>query len=244
MKLISNQRDYFSNTAYISSKRFKELPIPLPWIEPSINMLYLESVSSFIFGNDFTAILSMSVLLEHVLRLAILDPINCGLARTITEKQLDHVGMISDLIKEALRINLITSNDEDWWKEVGKIIRNKSAHYLLPTILREFSKKEYSSNQKDRDDYSPEYYKFFDKNGNSENDILLDWGSFFHKSGSNFAQAFILQSTEKLNTIISKTKWGPDLSWWISQKEIYDSFFAFDWNFNNMPKSLDKFYVK
>ena len=51
----------------------KDLPAELPWIEPSINNLHLESAYSFLIGNYESAIISMSSLLEHVLRLAVIN---------------------------------------------------------------------------------------------------------------------------------------------------------------------------
>ncbi|CDG36257.1 hypothetical protein CTHBC1_1617 [Acetivibrio thermocellus BC1] len=88
----SVDREFFKTTCKNAAQNFKDLPEPLPWIEPSINMIYLESITSFLFGNYFSSIVSMSILLEHVLRLAICDKENSGLNRNISIKQLDKRG--------------------------------------------------------------------------------------------------------------------------------------------------------
>ena len=61
-------------------------------------MLYLESVSSYVLGNNFCSIMSMSVLLEHVLRLAILDGKNTGLTINLSLKQLDKINNLGMLV--------------------------------------------------------------------------------------------------------------------------------------------------
>ena len=58
---------------------FDKLPKALPWIEPSINCLHQESVLSLMVGNVECAILSMCSLMEHVLRLALVNKNECGL---------------------------------------------------------------------------------------------------------------------------------------------------------------------
>ncbi|OKP99302.1 hypothetical protein [Paenibacillus sp. P46E] len=136
--------DYFK---YISSnvqQLFKELPEPLPWIEPSINMLYLNAASSLIFGNFYASIICSSTLLEHTLRLAILDPINNGIPRKLSKTQLNKYDSISKLLKAPGIKNIIPdSKDLDWWNHVAKKLRNKSAHYTIPTLLQLFTGKDY-----------------------------------------------------------------------------------------------------
>ncbi|OAB42102.1 hypothetical protein [Paenibacillus antarcticus] len=94
IKVRTNQ-DYFNITADIAKDVFRELPKPLPWIEPSINMLYLNSASSLIFGNFYASIICCSTLLEHTLRLAVLDPVNNGLERKLSNSQLNKYQSIS-----------------------------------------------------------------------------------------------------------------------------------------------------
>lgn len=235
--------DFFNRNCYYASSRFKELPEPLPWIEPSINMLYLESISSFVFGNFFSSIITMSSLLEHVLRLAIYDSDKCGLERTVSIEDLDKLGMLSALIKKAKNNKLIEIEDYDWWDYVAKVMRNKSAHYLLPTLLQEFTKEKYDEDKEVRDSYSPSNYKITYSDGSPTSCVSHDWGSFFHKSDYYISKQFIDDATLHITKIILKTNWKPDVSWWISQKSHYESFFKFDWSHENQKESLEKTFI-
>ncbi len=236
----AENRDYFNTLCYESEKRFRELPEPLKWIEPSVNMLYLNAISSFVFGNYFSSIISMGILLEHVLRLAIFDRENTGLQRELSIPKLEKTGRtLSKLIEKGKREGIIENDDINWWKQVANILRNKSAHYMLPTILQEFTKKENGDEQLPKEKYHPSYYKFTEKNGSPSNPLLHDWGSFFHKSDYFVCKNFIVDSTVQIKKIISKTNWKPDGSWWESQETVYNWFFDFKWNYENMKKSLE-----
>jgi hypothetical protein len=172
-------KDVYGDICVMAMNRFKRLPTPLPWIEPSINMLYLECVSSHIFGNDFCSIISMSVLLEHVLRLSLLDKKNTGLKRNLSHGKLNKIQSISKAIDMALSEGLIDSQDKGWWEDIAKIIRNKSAHYLIPKLIKEFTMPKYDNICKDRDKYVPKWYALTDKNGLPVSFIAHDWGMFF-----------------------------------------------------------------
>ena len=69
--IIWHVNDFGGSMLSTISQNARDLPAPLPWIEPSINNLHLESVYSFLVGNYECSIMSISSLLEHVLRLAI-----------------------------------------------------------------------------------------------------------------------------------------------------------------------------
>ncbi|EGG37949.1 hypothetical protein [Paenibacillus sp. HGF5] len=232
--MIRTNQDYFNITAEIASLTFKELPEPLPWIEPSINMLYLNSASSLIFGNYYASIICCSTLLEHTLRLAILDPNNNGLQRKLSNSQLNKYQSISDLLK-APNINSIIpdTQDMDWWIQIASKLRNKSAHYIIPTLLKLFTGK----------DYHPDNYILTNEDGTPKYDLLHDWGSFFHKSDYYIAIRFFNESTMQLKKIINNTTWESDLSWWKSQADQYNMFFTFNWNINSMKESLSNMYI-
>lgn len=234
--------DFFNNVCESAVSHFKELPEPLPWIEPSINMLYLNCVSSFVFNNYFSSIILMGILLEHILRLAIYDKDNTGLGRELDINTLDKLGTISKLIEKAKLDNLIESQDLPWWDKVAKIMRNKSAHYLLPVLLKDFTRDEYIKEEKVREGYHPEYYKLTRKDGEPKAHLLHDWGSFFHKSDYYISRVFIIEGTEKIKLIIKKTNWAPDRRWWKSQEEYYNMFFEFKWDIDNMKNSLNSMY--
>lgn len=230
--------DAFGQLCQIAESRFTRLPSPLPWIEPSINMLYLECVLSYAIGNEFSSIISMSTLLEHVLRLALLDKNNTGLTRSLSLNQLDDINSISKAIKRAVADGLIETQDKAWWQSIAKIIRNKSAHYIIPKLIKEFTKRKYDQEHEDRERYAPTYYRITDKNGRPQTHVSHDWGMFFHKVGSYIARAYIIDGTEQLTKIIGKTNWKPDRSCWASQEIHYNDFFSYSWDVDDMKKSL------
>jgi hypothetical protein len=230
--------DAFGQLCQIAESRFSRLPKPLPWIEPSINMLYLECVCSYLVGNEFSVIMSMSALLEHVLRLALLDKDNTGLTRTLSLGQLDDVRSISEAIERALAEGLIEDGDKAWWDKVAKFIRNKSAHYIIPKLIKEFTRQQYAQGDEAREGYTPTYYRITDENGHPESDIAHDWGMFFHKVGFYVARKYIVDGTEHLKKIIAKTKWKPDRSCWASQEMCYNNFFSYGWDVDDMKRSL------
>lgn len=236
----SKNSDFFDSTCYGAARRFDELPEPLEWLEPSINMLYLNSVSSFIFGNFFSSIISMGILLEHILRLAIYDKGHTGLKHKIPINKLDELGTISALIDRAEKEGIIEKTDVAWWNKVGKVLRNKSAHFIIPVILREFSKEKYSGDEKIREGYHPKHYFLTEEDGSPKHDFYHDFGSFFHKSDYFINRAFINDSTEKINKVIAKTNWQPNRDYWKMQEYSYNLFFEFEWDYEKMKESLEK----
>jgi len=220
----------------INTIRFNSefVPKPLPWIEPSINNLYLEACSSFLFGNYFSSIVTASILLEHTLRLAIINKDKCGLHRSETIKQIDKYNSLKNVIDEAVGTDIFNGCDEQWWKDTAKYIRNKSAHYLLPIILRKCMECDSFSNYFDpllRKENNDEFY--YEK-------ILTDWGAFYHKEDRRFAISFLEDTYNQLSIVIANTNWIGDESWWISQKSWYDNFFKYEWTPNNVLESIEK----
>ncbi|MCU6793222.1 hypothetical protein OB236_13955 [Paenibacillus sp. WQ 127069] len=172
--------------------------------------------------------------MEHTLRLAVLDPINNGLQRKLSDTQLNKYQSISALLK-APNINLIIPDpkDRDWWVQVASRLRNKSTHFIIPTLLKLFTGK----------DYHPSDYILTNDDGTPKHDLLHDWGSFFHKSDNYIAIRFFNESSEQLQKIITNTQWKSDLTWWKSQEEYYNMFFNFKWNIESMKESLNNMYV-
>lgn len=212
------------------------LPKPLPWIEPSINCLHQESVLSLMVGNVECAIISMCTLMEHVLRLAIINKEKCGLHRPESVSQIDKYNSLTAIIDAALGTDIFVGCDEEWWKSVSKNIRNKSAHYLLPTILRNCAQdnklKHYVSEYELPENNTEWYYEKY----------ITDWGAFYHSSGLHLAKKFINDATEQLRIVIGNTNWIGDESWWISMKISYEHFFEYDWSVENIKKSFDDVY--
>ncbi len=84
-------------------------------------------------------------------------------------------------------------------------------------------------------DYLGEY--FLDS---TDTDPPGQWGFVWHRFSKKVSQKFLLESTEQMNIIINNTKWQPDLSWWKSQKDEYESFFSFKWDLESMIESINK----
>lgn len=215
---------------------FSRLPKALPWVEPSINCLHQESVLSLMVGNVECAIISMCSLMEHVLRLAIVNKEECGLNRSESVSQIDGYNSLSTIIDAASGQAVFSGCDEDWWRAVSKNIRNKSAHYLLPTILRncaaEPKLKHYISEYDLPENNDQWYYEQY----------ITDWGAFYHRAGWTLAVNFLNDATEQLRIVINNTNWVGDKSWWISLKHSYDAFFSYEWTVDNVKKSFENAY--
>lgn len=219
---INCSKDYAGLLINTIDQNRNDLPKKLKWIEPSINNLYLEACSSFLFGNYYACIICTGMLLEHTLRLAIIDDKKCGLNREVSIGRIDRFNSLSKLIIEAERKSIILSDDVEWWNDIAKVFRNKSAHYLLPVILKEcFENKKYYNFQRKsmKDVYKDEYYKKY----------LLDWGNFYDKESRKIAKEFLNETFVQLSKIIEVTNWDGDESWWESQKTWYDHFFDDNW---------------
>lgn len=229
-------KDYPGHLINQISANKGDLPKPLPWIEPSINNLYLEACSSFLYGNYFSSIVTASLLLEHTLRLAVVNENDCGLNRTDSISQIDSYGSLSAIIDEAIKTDILNGCNEQWWRDTAKYIRNKSAHYLLPVILR---------NCMECDSFSGYFDPLLRKENNDAyyyEKILTDWGAFYHKEDYRFAKYFLKDVYEQLFIVISNTNWVGDESWWKSQKEWYDLFFEFNWTIDNVVNSMSNAY--
>lgn len=265
----SKNFDYFNIFCRNSIDLFEKLPEPLPWIEPSINMLYLEAVSSFVFRNTVASFILIGTLLEHVLKLAMAtskEPVQKRLI--IDEKQIDKDKiMLHKLIKQAIiKKTIIEETDEKWWLEIGKVFRNKFAHYTPKIIIENynnsygFSLKEDNNNgffkimnptpSKQKKQCSDVLKKFLEKYCESnlleefkQNEFFSSLGyGFYHHNNyySDLALGFIKDATEQINKIIKKKNWK-ELSGWEGQRNLYDSFFKYNWNSKSMKRSLNRY---
>ncbi len=88
---IINGKDYdfFNLIMREAEDNYRNIPKPLSWVEPSINMPYLEVVCSFVLGQNISSILYLGVLLEHILRMAVIDPINSGASKRIHRRKIN-----------------------------------------------------------------------------------------------------------------------------------------------------------
>ena len=228
--------DYAGHLFHHLAHNSEKMPSALPWIEPSINCLHMESVNSFLVGNYECSIMAMCALLEHTLRLAVINKDECGLVRPESVQQIDKYNSLVNIIDEAVQNPVFNGCDENWWRAITKNIRNKSAHYLLPIILRNCASDPILK------DYISEY-DLPEKNERSYFDrYITESGAFDHSSGGYLAEKFINDSTEQLRIIISNTNWNGDTSWWISEKEQYESFFNYKWSTENIKESFAMAY--
>lgn len=215
---------------------FSHLPAALPWIEPSINCLHQESVLSLMVGNTECAIMSMCSLMEHVLRLAVINSTECGYKRPESLSRMDKYNSMSAIIDAASGQDVFAGCDEDWWRAVSKNIRNKSAHHLLPTILRNCAVEPILRH----------YVQDYDLPENNDQwyyeQYITDWGAFYHRAGWTLAVRFLNDATKQLKIVIDNTNWSGDESWWISLKHSYDSFFSYEWTPDNIKQSFEMAY--
>ena len=133
---------YGGNLLYNLTNNAKRIPEPLPWIDPSINCLYKEAVLSFMVGNYESSITNLCLLMEHVLRAAILNDKDSGMKREDSASQLNKYGSLSEAINEAESTHLMDGCDMEWWNAVSRVVRNKSAHYVIPILLKKCAKEE------------------------------------------------------------------------------------------------------
>lgn len=229
---ITKDVGYGGHLLHSITTNAKKLPEPLPWIDPSINCLYKEAVLSFMVGNYNSALTDLCMLMEHVLRAAILNDADSGMKRIDSATQLNKYGSLSDAIQEAKNTSLMNGCDMEWWNAVSKVIRNKSAHYILPVLLKKCAQEE-------------KLCKYINKNKLPENNseywyeiCLINWGEFYRSIGREFVEGFLQDVTKELKIVIANTKWQGDESWWISLKEQYESFFAYEWSGEKLQYSL------
>jgi len=237
MKIIRNQNlSAFSIISMSTERRFLEVKKPLPWIEPSINMIHLDTVKSFVFGSPLASIGCATYLLEHSLRMAVWDPIKSGSSRKKPSKKIFEANL-GDLLKDRkysdnLNIVLPDATDLQWWQSVTKAVRNKVNHVDIPAIFC-------IAQALKLDDYA---YSGFDGSNSWNAEDPHSWGMFWHRFGDKLASDFIVQVTDQVAKLIKNTKWESDESWWISQKYEYDGFFQESWDFESLQKSLNRVY--
>jgi hypothetical protein len=198
-------------------RKWKELPEALPWYEPSINMLYLEACSSWLFGNGVGACTLLGTLLEHSLKMAIIDIQGNGAKRQITNSLLDRyytfgniLALRDDELQLKLKYLLESQTNIDWWIQTAKPFRDAFAHLDIKKIIKKFSSEEFQGD-----------YAIADCLGSDPG----QWGHLWHRFADNLARKMIKESNLQLKTLLGNTLWEEDLSWWELQKKLYDSFF-------------------
>jgi hypothetical protein len=229
----TGQFDFFFLALDAARDRFPELPPALPWVEPSINMPHLQACASYVMGQNLGSILLTAVLLEHALRLAVIDR-KAGRQGSMDEKlwkEYSNFSIGQFFKKEAPTIKtLIDDTDVDWWTDfAAKVVRNKAAHLDIPIIIKHLGRWE-------------EYVGIYKDNADEE--LIFSnrfwWGAVFHRTDALVALGFIREATEKLRNLIVKSGWTPDRSHWASQEWHYNSFFTYPWTLEAMTASLQR----
>jgi hypothetical protein len=222
--------------------RKSRLPSPLPWIEPSINMPYLQACKCYLFHCPLPSMLALGSTLEHCLRIAVIDRYESRQG-AVNKAQWDRFKTysIGDFLMESgekrpksfdsvLRLHIegiIELKDREWWKETSKQLRNKTAHFDIPDLIMNAGRREdWVGDYKDTDDPGRVFNNRF------------WWGAPFHVSDDLIAAAFLEKATCQLKRLIVKMDWKADTSYWASQKSAYEEFFRFSWRRESMAESM------
>ena len=193
-------------------------------------------------GHDSARVLAMGSLLEHCLRIAVID--RCkgqqgAMGRTLWDRLKRF--SIGDFLREpnekgskpfdsTLRAHvdsIIETSDREWWKETSKQLRNKAAHLDIPDLIMNAGRREdLVGDYQDTNDPDRVYGSRF------------EWGAPFHYSDDLIAAEFLKQATHRLNRLIANMAWKPDTSWWASQQSEYQEFFEYPWDRKVMTESI------
>lgn len=208
-----------------------DLPPALPWVEPSLNNLWLEACNSHLCGNYQASIIATSILLELALRMVLPDSSDVPSMRDDHE-ELCKIHTLKSVINKAKRKGYLAGNSKKWWEAYCEHIRNKICHGDLLHILddcrnvRQFSR--YFDPAESSDDTASYTYNY----------IITNPAAFHHKSGRRFSEHFLHDAYGELSNLIEKTEWPEYEKWWRSQKDTYDSFFAFHWSYSTLKEGI------
>ena len=93
-------------------------------------------------GNYEASLSALCMLLEHVLRAAIINDEDTGMNRTDSASHLNKYDSLTKAIAKAESTHLMDGCDIEWWKAVSRVVRNKTAHYVLPILLKKCAEEE------------------------------------------------------------------------------------------------------
>ena len=210
-----------------------DLPPALPWVEPTINNLWLEACESFLYGNYQASVITTSVALETTLRMLLTDMNETPSPRDSHDEMFGKQGL-RPVINAAKSAGIISGESKNWWEKYCDHIRNKVCHGDLVHILDD------CRNESIFKDYFDEVEIACGTNSYSYQYVLTHPAAFTHKSGRVFGKAFLRDAHRELDALIKKTQWPEYSEWWESQKNAYDSFFAFDWNYASLKQGIEE----
>ena len=111
-----------------------DLPPALPWVEPTINNLWLEACESFLYGNYQASVITTSVALETTLRMLLTDMNETPSPRDSHDEMFGKQGL-RPVINAAKSAGIISGESKNWWEKYCDHIRNKVCHGDLVHIL-------------------------------------------------------------------------------------------------------------
>ena len=91
-----------------------DLPPALPWVEPSINNLWLEACNSHLCGNYQASIISTSVLLELALRMVVSNLEDIPSIRE-NHAELFERKTLAPVINLAKSKGILSGDSKKWW---------------------------------------------------------------------------------------------------------------------------------
>lgn len=215
-------------------RRKMDLPEPIPWVEPSINMPYLQACQSYLSQAPLSSILVTGSLLEHALRLAVIDRYKGrqgAMERALWDRFKNF--SIGNFLRETNEKgnkafdpvlwthvdSIIEKCDREWWKDTAKQLRNKAAHLDIADLIMDVGRREdLVGDYQDTNDPDRVYGSRF------------WWGAPFHFSDDLIAAEFLKQATDRLNRLIANMSWRPDVLLWASQESEYRNFFEYRWD--------------
>lgn len=210
-----------------------DLSSALPWVEPSINNLWLEACSSFLLGNYQASIVTTSVLLELTLRMVLTNDEHVPYEKD-ERLQISRWKNLEPVLSEAKRRGFLYGASKKWWEAYCKHIRNKICHGDLLYILDDCRSIE-------------QFRSYFDPSESPDNatrvcyeHLITHPAVFHHKSGRRFAKAFLDDAHAELSALISLTRWGEYDDHWKSQKQVYDDFFGYEWNYETLKQGIQE----
>jgi hypothetical protein len=179
-------------------------------------MPYLEACECYVFGCGWACTMTLGMLLEHLIRLAVID-MELGRPFSMSEEVWNKYNRftIAQFHNQGHLEKVVGKEDLDWWvKFAGEQVRNKTVHLDIPLMIRDLGRlKKYVGYYRDTDEpgliFSGRYW----------------WGAPFHRSDQLVALGFLNESSEKMRCVIRKINWPEFREYWISQKWRYDSFF-------------------
>lgn len=224
--------NYAGYLASVINGNGTDLPPALPWVEPTINNLWLEACKSFLYGNYQATVITTSVTLETALRMSLVNRNETPSPRDNHDEIFEKDGL-RQVINAAKTAGILSKDSKKWWEQYCEHIRNKICHGDLVHVL------DNCRNVSSFENYYDKVETACGINTYSYQYVVTHPAAFSHKAGKIFGRAFLRDAYCELDSLIKRTQWCEYDEWWRSQKDAYESFFAFDWNYGNLKQGIE-----